>query len=455
MDLPVVVIGAGPQGLAAAAHLVERGLEPLVLEAGEGPGAAVAGWGHVRLFSAWPELVDPAAARLLGDDWTAPVGGYPTGAEWIADYLAPLAAALGDRVRYATRVIGVSRRGRDRLVDAGRGEQPFTVHVARADGEEEVIEARAVIDASGTWNRPNPAGADGLPALGERAAGDLVTYGIPDRAAPSRYAGRHTVVLGAGDSALNAIIELDQIAHEHPGTRITWALRRGSTAHTFGGGAADQLPRRGALGQRASEAVERGRVDLVTGFRTVGLARTPGDSARVLVRSEDGRTLAPADTLVVLTGFRPDHSFLSELRLDLDPTLEAPRALAAEIDPNLHSCGSVAATGARDLAQPGEPNLYLVGMKSYGRAPTFLAMTGYEQVRSVAAMLAGDLEAAERVELVLPDTGVCGGTGLYDEPVAADGSGCCGSAAGTSALLGIGLPSADGSALAEQAGRGC
>ena len=47
--LPVVVIGAGPVGLAAAAHLLERGLEPLVLEAGDGPGAAVAAWGHVRL----------------------------------------------------------------------------------------------------------------------------------------------------------------------------------------------------------------------------------------------------------------------------------------------------------------------------------------------------------------------------------------------------------------------
>jgi hypothetical protein len=141
---------------------------------------------------------------------------------------------------------------------------------------------------------------------------------------------------------------------------------------------------------------------------------------------EDGRRLTPADVAVVLTGFRPDLSFLSELRLDLDPTLEAPRAIAAEIDPNLHSCGSVQATGARDLAHAQEPGLYLVGMKSYGRAPTFLAMTGCEQVRSVVAMLAGDVAAAERVELVLPDTGACGGSGIYDDPTgAAGGGGCC------------------------------
>lgn len=423
-NLPVVVIGAGPQGLAAAAHLLERGLEPLVLESGIGPAAAVAEWGHVRLFSAWPELIDNAARRLLeAAGWVAPTSGYPTGAQWIKGYLAPLATALGERVRYDARVTGVSRKGRDRLVDAARGEQPFTVHLTNAAGAESRVEAQAVIDASGTWRKPAPAGADGLPALGERANADLVAYAVPDSENPQRYAGKHTVVLGAGDSSLNAVIELDRIAQAHPDTRITWALRRGGTANTFGGGAADQLPQRGALGIRAREAVEAGRVEVVTGFRTAEITRA-GEQAVVV--GEDGRELAAADTVVVLTGFRPDLSFLSELRLDLDPTLESPRAVAAEVDPNLHSCGSVSATGARELAHAGEPNLYVVGMKSYGRAPTFLAMTGYEQVRSVVAMLAGDVEAAERVDLVLPDTGVCGGSGLYDDPTnSAGGGGCC------------------------------
>ena len=107
---PVVVIGAGPQGLAAAAHLRERGLEPLVLEAGDGPGAAVAEWGHVRLFSAWPELIDTAARRALDrTGWAVPEKGYPTGRQWVDTYLAPLAEALGDRVRYGSRVVGVGR----------------------------------------------------------------------------------------------------------------------------------------------------------------------------------------------------------------------------------------------------------------------------------------------------------------------------------------------------------
>jgi thioredoxin reductase len=420
-ELPVVVIGAGPQGLAAAAHLVERGLPVVVLEGGSSPAAAVAEWGHVRLFSEWPELVDTAAARLLQrTGWTAPTAGYPTGRQWIDRYLAPLAAELGDRVRYDSRVVGVSRLGRDRLVDAGRADQPFTVHVRPADGEECRLQARAVIDASGTWSSPNPAGADGLPALGERAADGLLTYRIPDFRDREGFEGKHTVVIGSGHSALTAVLALARMARRDPSTTVTWALRRATAGNAFGGGDADELPARGALGIRAKEVVDAGLVSLTTGFR---VERVRVDAGRPTLIAEDGRTLT-ADRVVVLTGFRPDLSFLSELRLELDPTLQAPVRIAAEIDPNVHSCGSVAATGAADLAQP-EADFYLVGAKSYGRAPTFLALTGYEQVRSVVAELAGDHEAARRVELALPDTGVCGGAGLFDASGASLGGACC------------------------------
>lgn len=426
-EFPVVVIGAGPQGLAAAAHLRERGIEPLVLEAGDAAGAAIAQWGHVRTFSPWPELVDPAAARLLEPTgWVTPADGYPTGGEWIAQYLTPLARALSESVRYGTRVHAVSRRGRDRLVSDGRAEQPFVVHVIDNDGSETRIEARAVIDASGTWGLPNPAGADGIPAIGERSAASagLVSYIPPAASEATPIAGKHVVVVGSGHSAMTAIIELADIVRQDPTTTVTWVLRRGISDGTFGGGAADELPQRGALGVRSRQAVDDGLVTLVTGFRT---ERIDVADRRAVLVAEDGRTLPAADHVVALTGFRPDLSFLSEMRLELDPILQAPVRLAPEIDPNLHSCGSISPHGAAELAHP-EPDLYIVGMKSYGRAPTFLAMTGYEQIRSVAAELAGDHDAARRVELVLPDTGVCGGAGLFDEPDSASGGGCCGPA---------------------------
>lgn len=283
---------------------------------------------------------------------------------------------------------GVARAGRDRIVDAGRDEQPFTVHLATADGHEERITARAVVDASGTWSTPGPAGANGLPALGERAVADHIAYRVPDLRDPSvraRYEGRRTAVVGSGASAFTALASLADLAEGEGGaTHAVWVLRRGITGSTYGGGEADQLPARGALGLRAKAAVEAGHASAVTGFRTQAVER---DGNRLVLVAEDGRRLDPVDEIIVLTGFRPDLSFLAELRLGLDERLQAATALAPLIDPNVHSCGTVYPHGVKELSHP-EKDVYLVGMKSYGRAPTFLAMTGYEQVRSVAAAIA-------------------------------------------------------------------
>lgn len=398
---PVVVVGAGPVGLAAAAELLERDVDVLVLERGSSAGAAVSEWGHVRLFSSWKELVDPAAGRLLeARGWQRPAGDrYPTGAEWVAAYLRPLAGALGDQVRTGVEVTGVARRGRDLTVDSGRDTEPLTVHVRHADGGADRLTARGLIDASGTWGAPNPLGGDGLPAIGERAAADRITYRVPDPADPAqrdRFAGRHVAVVGSGHSALTALVELTTLATDAPGTTVTWVLRRGAVGDTFGGGTADQLPARGALGQRARRAVEDGTVRVVTGFRAAAVNRQ--EDGRLALVSEAGDRVADVDEIVTLTGLRPDLSWLSELRLDLDVSVQAPTKLAPMIDPNVHSCGTVPPHGAVELRHP-EPGVYLAGMKSYGRAPTFLALTGYEQVRSIAAEFAGDRAAAERVEL--------------------------------------------------------
>lgn len=428
-ELPVVVVGAGPVGLAAAAELRERGVEVLVFERGPRAGAAVAEWNHVRLFSRWAELIAPAARRVLDSTgWTAPAeDGYPTGQDWVRDYLAPLAAALGDSVRYDTEVVGLARRGRDRLVDAGRDSEPLSVHVRRTDGSEDRILARAVIDASGTWGGPNPLGGEGLPARGERGS-TAVTYRVPDVDSPEqaeRFGAAHTVIAGGGHSALGAIVALAQLAQRRPGARLTWVLRRGSAESTFGGGDADELPARGALGLRAKQVVDAGLLEVVTGFRTAAIESNA--SGRVTLVADDGRRIDDVDNVVALTGFRPELGWLSEVRLELDPVLQAPVRLAPLIDPNVHSCGTVYPHGVAELTHP-EPGVYLAGMKSYGRAPTFLAMTGYEQVRSIAAELVGDHESAARVELTLPETGVCGGAGVFDDPAETSPGGCCGPA---------------------------
>jgi hypothetical protein len=406
-DLPVAVIGAGPVGLAAAAHLVRRGLLPAVLEQGT-VGHALRDWGHVRVFTPWSLNVDAAARALLeGTAWSPPdPDRLPTGAEIVRDYLLPLAAhpAIAPHLREHARVLSVSREGLDKVRTAGRDGAPFVVRWRDADGRVGRLRARAVIDASGTWLSPSPMGVDGLPVDGEPHP--EIAYGIPDVRGAERaaYAGRRVLVVGGGHSAINVVLDLLRLVED--GTRVVWALRRSGIQRLVGGGREDRLPARGALGIAARDAIGSGRLELLAPFAAERIEER-ADRLHITARL-DGRPIALAvDRIVVATGARPDLGMLRELRVALDPVLEAPPALAPLIDPNVHSCGTVPPHGAAELAQP-EPGLYVVGAKSYGRAPTFLLATGYEQVRSVAAEIAGARDEAREVRLVLPETGVCG-----------------------------------------------
>ena len=425
--LPVAVIGAGPVGLAAAAHLLERGLTPLVLEAGDSPGAGMLRWAHVRMFSPWEFNVDRAARKLLErQQWQAPDPAlFPTGGEVVESYLKPLAATpdLRPHLRFGARVVAVTRQRRDRMKDTQRNDAPFLVRFADATGEQDVL-VQAVIDASGTIEHPNPLGAAGVPALGERALQSQVFYGMPhvlgkDR---GRYAGKRVLVVGSGHSAFNVLSDLARLSRQVPGMRIEWVIRRPSLQRVLGGGENDQLKERGKLGLTIRQLVAEGTLQVTTGFHLERLERT----AEGIVAHGDGTRITAVDEIVGATGFRPDVNLLSELRILLDQGTQAPLALAPLIDPNLHSCGSVRPHGAEELKHP-DANVYIVGMKSYGRAPTFLLMTGYEQVRSVVAAIAGDWDAARRVELVLPETGVCI-TQFADEDASAApaATGCCG-----------------------------
>lgn len=408
-SLPVAIIGAGPVGLAAAADLLGRGLTPLLLEAGPRPAHAVRQWGHVRMFSPWKFNVSPAARTVLEPlGWQAPdPAAYPTGNDLVDHYLDPLATALAPYLRLNARVVGVARQDHGRLVDDRREDAPFILHVAGPDGTMEVIAARAVLDCSGTWSAPNPAGAHGMPAPGEVACAERIAAGIPDVLGADRaaHAGRTTLVVGAGHSAMNVVLDLATLAREAPGTRILWAFRRPLGAVNFGGGAKDALAARGDLGARAQGLIESGAVTALAPFL---IDRVADDGGRVAVtgRQEGRSTTVIADRIVTATGFRPDLSFLREVRLSLDPAVEATPALAPLIDPNLHSCGTVRPHGEAELRHP-EKDFWIAGMKAYGRAPTFLLATGHEQVRSIAAALAGDWAAAREVRLELPETGVC------------------------------------------------
>lgn len=426
--LPVAVLGAGPVGLAAAAKLVERGLPFVLLEAGSRVGSSLEDYGHVRLFSPWRYNIDHSMAALLKPTgWTAPqADGLPLARDVVRQVLAPFAKLpqIAAALQLHTRVLAVSREGFDKVKSVGRDRAPFVIRAQRG-AERFQIRARAVIDATGTWGTPNPLGADGLPALGEAEAASRVFYGIPDvlGAHRHRYEARRTLVVGAGHSAANALLALAELAKTVPSTSLAWAVRSPVLTRVFGGGNADALPARGQLGASLRRLRDAGQLEFFGGLRITEV-REQDDALTVIGLDADGRQLQVdgVDEIICATGQRPDLSLTSELRVKLDPWLESTEALGPLIDPNVHSCGTVRPHGHRELAHP-EPGFYTLGVKSYGRAPTFLMATGFEQARSVVAAIAGDVEAADRVELDLPETGVCG---IGVPGIAAAGGDCCG-----------------------------
>lgn len=407
--LPIAIIGAGPIGLATAANLVERGLTPLVLESGARVASSMRDWGHVRLFTPWSYLTDPASVRLLKShgQWVEPEQSYvPYAREVVSQYLIQIAhlPQIAPHIKLKHRVTSVNRDGHDLLKDGHRDQSPFVI-VAQTPKGVRRFKARAVIDASGTWTTPNPLGAGGVWADGELLHKERFRYGIPDvlDRERHRYQGKRTLVVGSGHSAIGSVLNLVELAEQTEHTQVTWAVRRKDPRKLWGGGTADDLSERGALGSRVYDAVHNGATTLLTGLSIAAVREHPEGLEIV---DADGKAQLVVDQIIVAAGSRPDLEMLRELRLELDLPTEASKALGPLIDPNHHSCGSVPPHGARELKHP-EKDFYIVGMKSYGRAPTFLLRTGYEQARSVVAELAGDHEAASRVELTLPQTGVC------------------------------------------------
>ncbi|AMX00318.1 NAD(P)-binding domain-containing protein [Rummeliibacillus stabekisii] len=422
LDLPVAIIGAGPVGLAAAANLAMKKVPFIVLESGQGVAHNIRKWQHVHLFSPWQYNIDKVARRLLEKtNWKSPQDDLlPTGRELIEQYLEPLSElpVLKESIHYNSKVVSISRKEHDKMKTVNREKQPFEIYI-ECNHRVEIVEVRAIIDATGTWGNPNPATSNGVWLSSERDCQEHIEYGIPDISQNTiRYANKTIAVIGGGHSAVNTLLELANVQNEHPRTKIIWILRKKHVSDAFGGEEKDELEARGALGTKIHSLVDAGKVDVYTPFFTMQV-KSMNEQLELIGRySDEVISIKEIDELIVNTGNRPDFSIEQELRLSIDPATESVEALAPLIDPNLHSCGTVRPHGEETLRQP-EHGLYIVGMKSYGRAPTFLMATGYEQVRSITAYLSGDIEASKRVELDLPETGVCS-TNLNNT-----GSTCC------------------------------
>lgn len=409
-NLPIVIIGAGPIGLAAAAHLVEQKQAFILLEAGREIAHNIRTWGHVTLFSPWRYNINKAAKALLdASGWGEPnLDMLPTGHDLVDLYLKPLSELIQIKphIQLNAKVVGVSRQLNDKMKTKNRVEQSFIIYFEQ-ENDIRIIEARAVIDATGTWGNPNPANSTGVWLQNEKALANHIEYGIPDiNTNTKRYANKKIAVIGGGHSAINTLLALAELQEKNPATKLVWIMRKKSVEEAYGGEEKDALAARGALGVRIHELVDTGKVEVITPFYISHVKKEENIHIVGTINGEQ-KVLTGFEELIVNAGNRPDLSINSELRLSIDSATESVHALAPLIDPNVHSCGTVRAHGEEILRQP-EKDFYIVGAKSYGRAPTFLMATGYEQVRSITAYLSDDEEASKRMELELPETGVCG-----------------------------------------------
>jgi cation diffusion facilitator CzcD-associated flavoprotein CzcO len=403
-SLPIVVIGAGPVGLAAASHLVAQHQSVIILEAGDRIAANLESYRQVGLFSRWRHNVDPVAVQLLSEtNWQHPDPEVlPTAAAIIDQYLSPLAqhAAIAPHLKLQHRVTHIARQGYDKVKTNGRETAPFVVHAETPQGTQQFL-AAAVIDAAGTWTQPNPLGANGFPAIGETGLKNHIWYGMPDVVGTQRqrYAGKRVLVVGTGHSAVGNLLALAELAETAPATSIVWCVRRKEVGKVFGN-VQDTAPSvRAKLGIRLKALVETGLLELHTNFHISAL-HNQTDGIEVIGEAMNHETprITGIDEIIAATGARPDLEMTRELRTRQDCLLESTETLAPLIDPNIHSCGMVRPPTWRDLAHP-ETRYFTVGAKSYGRAPNFLMVTGYEQVQvaveAVLASLAGRDPALE------------------------------------------------------------
>jgi thioredoxin reductase len=424
-ELPVAIIGAGPIGLAAASQLAIRGQKFIIMEAGSEIAHNIRKWEHVRLFSPWQYNVDKAAKELLNrHDWKEPhPEGLPLGKDLLSDYLEPLAELpeIQPYLSLNSRVVSISRKSIDKMKNNDRENQPFVLYVENGKKTKR-IEAKAVIDSTGTWGSPNPINSEGIWTEDERLLHEHIYYGIPNvkDVEGFKYKGKRIAVVGGGHSALNTLIDLAKLKESNPETELFWIMRKRKVEEAYGGEENDQLEARGMLGSLIHQLVISGTIQVITPYYIQQVSKS--ENGIILTGEREGGVEdIEIDEIIVNTGSRPDFSFLGELRLSIDQTTESVEQLAPLIDPNVHSCGTVRPHGEKELRH-AEKDFYIVGMKSYGRAPTFLMATGYEQVRSIAAYITGDIESALKVELVLPETGVCSISNSH----ISDENSCCG-----------------------------
>lgn len=386
----IAILGAGPIGLDAALAASDAGIPYVIIESSPRVAGYARRWKHVRLFTPWTMNVSARMARHLADagNKVPDDDSCPTGEELVARLLEPVAGLpeIAGNLVLGTRVLGVGRQGLLKHEEIGtpeRASHPFRVLLEHPDGERTVEYASVVLDCTGNYGTPNVAGDGGIPAPGEDKLDGLVHRTMPDFVSDGEaWAGRTTLLVGAGKSAQTAARDLAELVPSVPGTRVVWAVR--ATRPDWGEIPDDPIPGRQAL-VVSSRRIAAGRVPGIrveTGA-TVQAFRFDADQIAVRLGGAADREVH-VDRVLSLTGYVPDASLYRQLQVHECYATGAPMNLAAQLLSAGDNCLEQPAQGVDVLRSP-EPGFFILGAKSYGRLSHFLLRNGYEQVSTVFA----------------------------------------------------------------------
>ena len=404
VDTPakIVVLGAGPIGIEAALYARFLGYDVDVYEKGV-VAQNVRHWGHVQMFSPFgmnrSTLGQAAIIAQFPNSSLPPDDAILTGREWSEVYLKPLSQTdlIAESFRENRKVHSVGRPGllkADHVGKARRAVVPFRIFTQDSDGSEYFTQADIVIDATGTYGNANWVGQGGIPAAGELAHAQCMEYRIPDILGNDRtdFAGKHTLLVGAGYSAATSAVTLAVLANEHAGTHCTWTTRQATSRDKPGPLSTiqdDRLPERDALVRRANALVADGSLTHwpATHVESIELASSRNQFQVRFIGDHACEHFF--DRVIANVGYHPDTSLYRELQVHECYATEGPFKLAAQLMGTLGTdCLDQASNGPEELINP-EPHYYILGSKSYGRNSHFLYRLGLQQIRDLFSMISG------------------------------------------------------------------
>ncbi len=386
-----VVIGAGPIGFETALRALDRGFEVTMFEAGR-IGENIRQWQHVRFFSPFGMNISPRVRQALADKTLPADDAILTGGEFVEAVLAPLSRLpeFDGKIHCGQRVVSIARAGLGKMGLPNhplRTERAFRILTEDGEGREKIFEADIVFDASGVYGQPNWAGSSGMPALGERQLGNRIVRHLRDYSGSEfkRYAGKRVLLIGHGHSAAHAIMALNQIAQQEPATQVIWAVRTDRTK-PIADIPDDPLPERASIASIAN-AIAQNPPKSIKVLRRAALEALVHNQERLKVKLKVFRSFEEfeIDETTALTGYRPNLEMLRELSADFSGISEGVSGLYRALT-NITDCLAKIDIKPQAL-QTGEPNFFVVGIKSYGRNPGFLLKSGVDQLEAIFSML--------------------------------------------------------------------